>query len=565
MGIRSKLFLVFFTCGIIPMLVFVIANYLNGTRAVEDLLRQNVEREASALASNIETALRDRESALTALSRSDLLRNYLHATVNQTSGAGAGQSPSAVSGGARAQPVATPSPAFKASDGGGEAIPSDVRAAVEAILSGGRNDYAALACLGTDGRPLFRVESVQREAGGAGLRYQTKDFLANSVAPDARVWTTAEQTPLRSTLSQQSFGAAVRYTIPVFTNAVNAQAERGALVVDVKLSALCKSAIGGFAATLPQPRLFVVLDGGGGVVCYTNEAQLYQPVMSVMPPSFKAVADAMLKGESGQKFFDSLDGDRWLAGYQPIRTIGLSLGVAANETLTLQHLRREGWLSIILSALAGLVAAVLLTLLARRMERSIERVTAGAVAIAGGQLDQRIEVRSSDETRLLAESFNRMSDRLREQIAHEAETKQFESFMRLAAMLTHDLKNAITALSLVVSNMEQQFDNKEFRAEAMESLKESTNKLRLIVAKLSGPVESLSGEYQRPRPTDLVPHFKRVLGATAEAQAVHGVVLRLPPALIATVDGERIEKVFENLVLNALEAMGTESGTLTIE
>ena len=159
-----------------------------------------------------------------------------------------------------------------------------------------------------------------------------------------------------------------------------------------------------------------------------------------------------------------------------------------------------------------------------------------------------------------------MTDRLREQIARESETRQFESFMRLAAMLTHDLKNSITALSLVVSNMEQQFDNREFRAEAMESLKESTDKLRSLVAKLSGPVESLSGEYQRPRSTDLVPYLKRVLGATAEqARRHHEVEIHLPDTLVATVDADRIERVFENLVLNALEAMGTERGTLTID
>jgi hypothetical protein len=158
-----------------------------------------------------------------------------------------------------------------------------------------------------------------------------------------------------------------------------------------------------------------------------------------------------------------------------------------------------------------------------------------------------------------------MTDRLREQIAHEAETKQFESFMRLSAMLTHDLKNAITALSLVVSNMDQQFDNEEFRAEAMQSLKESTDKLRSLVAKLSGPVESLSGEYQRPRPTDLVPYLQRVLSTTAEAQTTHQVTSQLPPTLVAVVDAERIERVFENLVLNALEAMGAKDGTLSIE
>jgi signal transduction histidine kinase len=39
----------------------------------------------------------------------------------------------------------------------------------------------------------------------------------------------------------------------------------------------------------------------------------------------------------------------------------------------------------------------------------------------------------------------------------------------------------------------------------------------------------------------------------------------LPETLVASVDAERLEKVVENLVLNAFEAMGAEAGTLTID
>jgi signal transduction histidine kinase len=41
--------------------------------------------------------------------------------------------------------------------------------------------------------------------------------------------------------------------------------------------------------------------------------------------------------------------------------------------------------------------------------------------------------------------------------------------------------------------------------------------------------------------------------------------MRLPPTLFALADGERIENVIENLVLNALEAMSERNGSLTIE
>lgn len=522
------------------MLIFVVANYRNGVRAVEDLLRRDVERETRMVASNMEAALRQREAGLMLLSGLPALRDY-------------------VRGEAREPSVAAPNRAAN------EALPPNVRAEVDAFLLDNAEDFAALSCVSTNRQPLFRAEPEQREATGKTFRYQTEDFIAGSIVPDERVWTTPEPTPVRELLSQGSFDPIVRYTIPIFAADASAQAPRGALVVDLKLNALCKRAISNFIDAPTTPRLFIFLDSNGRLVYYNNEVLLYRSVADAMQPSFKPIADAMLAGQSGQAVFERADGDRWLMSYQPIKTLGIFLGVAGDETAAVQSLRRSGWLSIVLTVLAGLLTTVLLIWMARRMERSIERVTEGAVEIAGGNLEQRIEVRSSDETRLLAESFNRMTDRLREQIARETETKQFESFMRLAAMLTHDLKNAITALSLVVSNMEQQFDREEFRAEAMESLKESTDKLRSLVSKLSGPVESLSGEYQRPRPTDLVPHIRRVLNGTAQAQSLHQVETHLPPTLVATVDAERMERVFENLVLNALEAMGSKSGTLTVE
>ncbi|HEU5133057.1 MAG TPA: ATP-binding protein, partial [Pyrinomonadaceae bacterium] len=155
---------------------------------------------------------------------------------------------------------------------------------------------------------------------------------------------------------------------------------------------------------------------------------------------------------------------------------------------------------------------------------------------------------------------------LRAQIAREEETRQFESFMRLSAMLTHDLKNAIEGLSLTVGNMERHFDNPQFRADALKGLTSATNKLKALVARLSRPMTSLSGEHKRPTDVDLVPIIQRVIAMTAEPQrSKHSIVTRLPPTLHALADAARVEEVLENLVLNALEAMTEQGGTLTIE
>jgi signal transduction histidine kinase len=181
-------------------------------------------------------------------------------------------------------------------------------------------------------------------------------------------------------------------------------------------------------------------------------------------------------------------------------------------------------------------------------------------------LDHRIELLSSDDLRPLADNVGLVTRQLREQLAREAEGRQFQSFVRLSAALTHDLKNAIEALSLIVNNMERHFENEEFRADAMQSLTAATDKLRALVARLSNPVITLSGEHKRPRPVDLVPIMKRVIALTAEpARGKHDIVIKLPDNLMALVDSERIDKVLENLIINGLEAMGDKHGSLTIE
>ncbi|HEV7474675.1 MAG TPA: ATP-binding protein [Pyrinomonadaceae bacterium] len=227
--------------------------------------------------------------------------------------------------------------------------------------------------------------------------------------------------------------------------------------------------------------------------------------------------------------------------------------------------RQSGLILLIIAILLAGVSAWLMTQIWERRERGLERVTEGVEAIAGGKLDYRIELQSSDDLRPLADNLGLMTKQLRDQIAREAETRQFQSFVRLSAILTHDLKNAIEALSLTVENMERHFDNKEFRIDAMKSVAGATDNLRALVARLANPVSTLSGEHKRPQPADLVPRLQRVISLTAEpSMGKHEVEIDLPESLFALVDVERMDKVVENLIINALEAMNKKSGKLTV-
>jgi len=240
-------------------------------------------------------------------------------------------------------------------------------------------------------------------------------------------------------------------------------------------------------------------------------------------------------------------------------------GTARHAELLFVQARRNGLVGLVAAIFFAVIIAWTITNYRARHETGLRRVTEGVEAIAKGQLDYQIDLKSKDDLRPLADNVGLMTKQLREQLAREAETKQFQSFVRLSAVLTHDLKNAIEALSLTVSNMERHYDNEEFRADAMTSLTGATDNLKALVARLSNPVNTLSGEHKRPQPVDLVPMLRRVIALIAEpARTQHDIVISLPNKLLALVDEERMQKVAENLMINALEAMSDKRGKLTI-
>jgi signal transduction histidine kinase len=256
------------------------------------------------------------------------------------------------------------------------------------------------------------------------------------------------------------------------------------------------------------------------------------------------------------------------SGYEvasaPLPQLGVTAIVARQRSGFMSSAHGWGIAGLVLALLSALLGAFLLERRVSKRSSGIARVREDLSAIAKGELNRRIILQSSDDARGIADNINVVTERLRAQIAREEESRQFESFVRLSAMLTHDLKNAIEGLSLTVSNMERHFDNPQFRADALKGLTGATDKLKALVARLARPLTSLSGEHKRPTNVDLVPILQRVIAMNAEPmRSKHTIVTRLPQNLYALVDAARIEEVMENLILNALEAMDN-GGTLTV-
>jgi hypothetical protein len=118
-----------------------------------------------------------------------------------------------------------------------------------------------------------------------------------------------------------------------------------------------------------------------------------------------------------------------------------------------------------------------------------------------------------------------LTDEAIRDLQREVELGQFQSYVRI--------KESIQMLTLIVSNMEQQFHREEFRADAMQSLRDATSQLGVLVAKLNNPLVSEETVLWQPHRTDVVSVFKRVFNPIFHpVNVLHELKISLPASLI---------------------------------
>jgi signal transduction histidine kinase len=121
-----------------------------------------------------------------------------------------------------------------------------------------------------------------------------------------------------------------------------------------------------------------------------------------------------------------------------------SLSVQANPAEIQGQIGRLWWqLSISAIALTALVAVVAMVL-SYCITRPIHELVAGATAIAQGNLETQVPVRGDDEISQLARAFNRMSQRVSEDITHLQELDRTRT--RFISAAAHDLKSPLSSL-----------------------------------------------------------------------------------------------------------------------
>ena len=247
----------------------------------------------------------------------------------------------------------------------------------------------------------------------------------------------------------------------------------------------------------------------------------------------------------------------------------LLVGSSRRELVLLT--RRIEWIAGTVAAAALLIGLLLTWWFSTRITRPVEELAVAAREVASGRWDARIDVRTYDEVGQLGTAFNDMTRTLSVQKERLLQTERVAAWRDLARRLAHELRNPLFPLQITVENLQraQQLDHEQF----MEVFNESTATLKTELAHLNSIVGRFSDFSKMP-----VPRFEKTNVNECLRDTLRLFDARFnevgKPAIarelflkegLPDIDGdaEMLHRAFQNLVLNALDAMPM-GGTLTL-
>jgi len=131
-----------------------------------------------------------------------------------------------------------------------------------------------------------------------------------------------------------------------------------------------------------------------------------------------------------------------------------------------------------------------------------------------------------------------------------SEAHQFDEFNRRIAFVMHDIKNLASQLALLARNAEKHADKPEFRADMLVTLRNSSDKLNALLARL-GRYGAQGREAVSPMP--IAPLLRRI---AQRYRAQHEVTVIEAADCSIQAQPDALEQALVHLVQNAVEASG---------
>jgi signal transduction histidine kinase len=230
-------------------------------------------------------------------------------------------------------------------------------------------------------------------------------------------------------------------------------------------------------------------------------------------------------------------------------------------TASLRQLNRQ---LLGLGIVVVLGGSILVFALSHTFTRPLGALVSGVRALESGDYRYPLEARGSDEVAEVTQAFSRMRESLEKTQRELLENERLATIGRMASSISHDLRHSLAA---IVANAEFLSEH-QLDARQREEL---YHEVRIAVDQMTDLLESLlefsrTSESLRPSFGSVQEPIERALQivrAHPEYQKV-AVGINSDSRCEGWFDFKRLERAFQNLLLNAFEAVAARGGRVDI-
>ncbi|MDI6779381.1 MAG: cache domain-containing protein [Bacteroidota bacterium] len=257
----------------------------------------------------------------------------------------------------------------------------------------------------------------------------------------------------------------------------------------------------------------------------------------------------------------------YITAYEPIRNVNnkivgiLYVGILEQKYADIRS--RTIILFLAITLMGAFVSMTLAYFISRKISGSVRKLVSASREVAHGNLDAKVEIRSKDELRELADSFNLMASALKkrdEKLKEFARKKIMESerlaiIGQLAADVAHEINNPLQGIVAYSHLLLEKMPSEN-------STKESINKIVTQANRCTDIIRGLLDFSRQRKPHKKSSDVNLILQecvSLVDSQALfHNIQIvkdfkeNLPQIVI---DPSQMQQVFMNMIINAAEAM----------
>jgi two-component system, NtrC family, sensor kinase len=230
-----------------------------------------------------------------------------------------------------------------------------------------------------------------------------------------------------------------------------------------------------------------------------------------------------------------------------------------------RSIRQSRMEMLIFAVIAFLAISVIIGFFVERwVDTPVKGLLKATQQVADGNLSYRIEPGRNDEIGKLAHSFNNMTDKLSEARLQLFQSDKLASLGRLAAGVAHEINNPLTGVLTYSSFLLKRTQNQPEIQEDLKVIVRETLRSREIVKSL---LDFARQSIPKKSEADLNEIIDRAIAVVHNQITLAHVnlVKNLDPALPRLIlDGNQIQQVFINLLVNGIDAMSGTDRTITI-